>query len=181
VLLDLGASIDRAVELTGEAAKGGAELVTFPETFLPGYPEWVWRLRPGADYSLSAEIHRRLAENAVDLEAGGLELVQRAARKNDISVVIGINEREGSYGRSTLYNTDGQIFSDVGVPVALFMENYDINRTGYHDSHDTMANIDLDNGRGAGGNGDRVFRTGRGPALNNSLSWIQDWQAIPLQ
>ena len=26
------------------------------------------------------------------------------------------------------------------------MENYDINRAGYHDSHDTMANIDLDYG-----------------------------------
>ncbi len=48
--------------------------------------------------------------------------------------------------RSTLYNTDGQLFSDAGVPVVLFMENYDINRTGYHDSHDTMANIDLDYG-----------------------------------
>lgn len=48
--------------------------------------------------------------------------------------------------RSTLYNTDGQIFSDAGIPVVLFMENYDINRTGYHDSHDTMGNIDLDYG-----------------------------------
>ena len=48
--------------------------------------------------------------------------------------------------RSTLFNTDGQIFSDAGVPVVLFMENYDINRQGYHDSHDTMANIDLDYG-----------------------------------
>ncbi len=48
--------------------------------------------------------------------------------------------------RSTLYNTDGQIFSDAGVPVVLFMENYDINREGYHDTHDTMANIDLDYG-----------------------------------
>jgi hypothetical protein len=48
--------------------------------------------------------------------------------------------------RSTLYNTDGQIFSDAGVPVVLFMENYDINRAGYHDSADTMANIDLDYG-----------------------------------
>jgi hypothetical protein len=47
---------------------------------------------------------------------------------------------------STLYNTDGQIFSDAGVPVVLFMENYDINRHGYHDSHDTMENIDLDYG-----------------------------------
>jgi hypothetical protein len=47
---------------------------------------------------------------------------------------------------STLYNTDGQIFSDAGIPVVLFMENYDISRKGYHDSHDTMANIDLDYG-----------------------------------
>ncbi len=31
-------------------------------------------------------------------------------------------------------------------PVVLFMENYDINREGYHDTHDTMANIDLDYG-----------------------------------
>jgi hypothetical protein len=48
--------------------------------------------------------------------------------------------------RSSLYNTDGQIFSDAGVPVVLFMENYDINRHGYHDTQDTMANIDLDYG-----------------------------------
>ncbi len=47
---------------------------------------------------------------------------------------------------STLYNTDGQIFSDAGVPVVLFMENYDINRQGYHDTHDTLENIDLDYG-----------------------------------
>lgn len=46
----------------------------------------------------------------------------------------------------TLYNTDGIIFSDCGVPVVLVMENYDINRHGYHDSKDTMANIDLDYG-----------------------------------
>ncbi|HEX4144158.1 MAG TPA: M28 family peptidase [Pirellulales bacterium] len=48
--------------------------------------------------------------------------------------------------RSVLYNTDGQIFSDAGVPVVLFMENYDINRQGYHDTHDTLENIDLDYG-----------------------------------
>ena len=47
---------------------------------------------------------------------------------------------------SSIFNTDGQIFSDVGLPVVLFMENYDINRTGYHDTKDTMENIDLDYG-----------------------------------
>jgi hypothetical protein len=50
--------------------------------------------------------------------------------------------------RSTLFNTDGQIFSDCGVPVVLFMENYDIKRSGYHDTKDTMQNIDLDYGAG---------------------------------
>lgn len=54
--------------------------------------------------------------------------------------------RVASDPRSTLFNTDGQIFSDAGVPCVLFMENYDINRTGYHDMHDTMKNIDLDYG-----------------------------------
>ena len=48
--------------------------------------------------------------------------------------------------RSTLYNTDGQVFADAGVPVVLFMENYNIDRHGYHDSKDTLAEIDLDYG-----------------------------------
>jgi hypothetical protein len=47
---------------------------------------------------------------------------------------------------SSLFNTDGQIFSDIGVPTVLFMENYDISRRGYHDMHDTVENVDLDYG-----------------------------------
>lgn len=47
---------------------------------------------------------------------------------------------------SSLFNTDGQIFADLGIPCVLFMENYDINRQGYHDTHDTVKNIDLDYG-----------------------------------
>ncbi|MGL4554196.1 MAG: hypothetical protein ACRC33_23780, partial [Gemmataceae bacterium] len=48
--------------------------------------------------------------------------------------------------RSTLFNTDGQIFSDAGFPTVLFMEDYDISRVGYHDTKDTVALIDLDYG-----------------------------------
>jgi hypothetical protein len=46
--------------------------------------------------------------------------------------------------RSSLYNTDAQILSDLGIPVVLLMENYDLDRLGYHDIHDTLAGIDLD-------------------------------------
>ena len=86
--------------------------------------------------------------------------------------------------RSTLYNTDGQIFSDAGVPVVLFMENYDINRHGYHDTHDTMANIDLDYGAAVAAiaieigrpSGDRnaaldCFGPPLGPTKNNFQVW----------
>ncbi len=50
--------------------------------------------------------------------------------------------------RSTLFNTDAQIWSDAGIPVVLFMEDYDINRQGYHDTLDDLDNIDLDYARG---------------------------------
>jgi hypothetical protein len=81
-------------------------------------------------------------------ERGRAERVTEPARVPDLARyprMIGEIRTEWD-PRSTLYNTDGQIFSDAGVPAVLLMENYDINRTGYHDMHDTMANIDLDYG-----------------------------------
>ena len=53
-------TLERGVRLIEEAATKGARLISFPETWVPGYPEWLWRLRPGGDYELTAEIHKRL-------------------------------------------------------------------------------------------------------------------------
>ena len=79
------------------------------------------------------------------VEAAAARMEQRFRRSPNTSPCSG--EVRPSYDpRSTLYNTDGQIFSDAGVPCVLFMENYDINRSGYHDKFDTMENIDLDYG-----------------------------------
>jgi hypothetical protein len=47
---------------------------------------------------------------------------------------------------SSMFNTDGQIFAEMGIPAVLFMEDYDISRKGYHDRLDTMVSIDLDYG-----------------------------------
>jgi hypothetical protein len=46
--------------------------------------------------------------------------------------------------QSSVFNTDVQIFSDIGAPCILMMEDYDMMRTGYHDTRDTIENIDLD-------------------------------------
>jgi nitrilase len=115
VYLDLGASLARAVDLVAEAKRGGASLVAFPETYLPGYPAWIWRLRPGSDMALCKEIHARLFANSVDVEAGQLAPLCDAAREHAVTIACGINERDGRFSRSTLYNTfvtigpDGEI------------------------------------------------------------------------
>lgn len=105
VLLDLAATIARAVASIEEVAQAGAELAVFPEAFLPGYPSWVWRLRPGGDLSLSGEIHDRLRNNAVDLDSGVLAPILEAAREHRITVVCGMNEIDRCYSGSTLFNT----------------------------------------------------------------------------
>ena len=45
--LDRDATIGKVVALAGEGRRRGARLVAFPEAFVPGYPDWVWRTRPG--------------------------------------------------------------------------------------------------------------------------------------
>jgi nitrilase len=117
VALHRDRTLKRGVELLEEAAAGGARLVSFPETWVPGYPEWLWRLRPGADYELTSEIHARLLENSVDLTAGQLKPIQAAARRLKVTVSIGIHERDGDFSRGTLYNAvvligpDGEVLN----------------------------------------------------------------------
>src|SRR4051812_28784885 len=76
VLLDRDATIGKAIEAIDEAADAGATLLVFPEAWIPGYPTWIWRLKPGGDMALSGEVHARLRLNAVDVERGDLQPLQ---------------------------------------------------------------------------------------------------------
>ncbi|SDJ99216.1 nitrilase [Ferrimonas sediminum] len=105
VVLDLEASLQRALAIIEEAAEQGARLLVFPEAYLPGYPTWVWRLRPGGDMALGNEIHSRLRQNAVDIDSGGLDAICDAAATHQLVVVMGLNEVDRAYSGSTLFNT----------------------------------------------------------------------------
>ena len=114
-LLDGPGTIAAAVEQVHEVAAAGARLAVFPEAYVPGYPVWIWHLRPGPDYALTSEIHAALLANAVDLDADGLAPLRDAAAECSMTVVCGVHERDGSFGRSTLYNTLVTIGPDGAV------------------------------------------------------------------
>ena len=114
-VLDRDATIDKAARLVAEAATSGAQLIVFPEAFVPGYPAWIWRLRPGGDWDVSERIHQRLLENAVDLANDGLAKIRAAASEAKVTVVMGINERDGTIGRTTLYNSAVVIGADGAI------------------------------------------------------------------
>jgi len=105
VFLNKAATLSNAVTSVREAAAGGARLIVFPEAHVPGYPAWIWRLRPGADSGLSEQLHSLLLANAVSLAADDLAPLREAARRYDVTVVCGVDERDDDFSRSTIYNT----------------------------------------------------------------------------
>jgi hypothetical protein len=46
VYMDLQGSVAKAVRLIGEASTHGARLMAFPETWIPGYPWFIWLAAP---------------------------------------------------------------------------------------------------------------------------------------
>ncbi len=105
VFLNKAETTNVAVNSVSEAAAGGAQLVVFPEAFIPGYPAWIWRLRPGGDMELSERLHSLLLANSVRLDGDDLTPLREAARQNSVTVVCGIDERDNDFSRSTIYNT----------------------------------------------------------------------------
>jgi nitrilase len=114
VVLDRQATLARAVEKVGEAADNGARLVAFSEAFVPGYPDWIWRLRPD-DFTTAADIWERFLAQTVNLERDELQPLREVAKLRKVAISVGINEREGAFSRTTVYNTivvigaDGEI------------------------------------------------------------------------
>lgn len=105
ILLDREKTIELAVGFVEKAAQGGAELVVFPEAFISGYPAWIWRLRPGGDWGVSEDLHSRLLNSSVDMANNDLSPLCEVAQKNKITIVCGMNEKDGEHGRATIYNT----------------------------------------------------------------------------
>ncbi len=106
VLFDRDATIDKTVALIGEAGENGAELVVFPEAFVPAYPRGLaFGTRVGSRDEIGRELWLRYWSNSVDVPSADTERIAAAAREAGVHVAIGVIEREGDHGRGTLYCT----------------------------------------------------------------------------
>ena len=108
VAADLESGLERTGELTREAAAAGAELVVFPETWLPGYPAWLDVCRDAGlwDYAPVKAVFARLAENSVCIPGPAADRLAEIARESGVTMVVGVSERvEIGRGQGTLYNT----------------------------------------------------------------------------
>lgn len=101
VVLDREATIDKACGLIAKAAGEGADLIVLPESFVPAFPEWVWRTKPWDPRAMA--LYSRLADQAVVVGGPDADRLGAAARQAAALVSIGVTERE-KHG-STLYNT----------------------------------------------------------------------------
>jgi aliphatic nitrilase len=123
VWLDRDASIDKACNLIAAAAAGGADIVAFPESFVPGFPYWVFTHPPAQ----AADWHRRLHDNAVTVPGPQVDRLAAACARAGLISVVGVTERDaGNVG--TLYNTnlvfgsDGTLLGKHRKLVATFSE-----------------------------------------------------------
>ena len=104
VWLDRRATIDKVIAWVEGAADAGCSLVAFGEALVPGYPFWVERLE-GAKFesALQKSLYAHYASQAVCIEDGDLDGIQRIARDKNISIYVGTIERAANRGGHSLY------------------------------------------------------------------------------
>jgi aliphatic nitrilase len=110
IYLDPAKSVDKAVALIHEAAGHGAELIAFPEVFVPGYPYWNWTMNPVA----ASPLFERLYRASIDIPGPHIDTLRAAAAATGTTVVIGVNERS-RHSLGLLYNSVVTIGHDGAV------------------------------------------------------------------
>ena len=128
VFLDLNATLEKGIALIEEAAGNGARLIGFPETWLPGYPWWIWLNSPIDGLRFVRQYH----ENSLRKDSPQLQQLCEVARENNIFLVMGASERDGGslYIAQFFIDTQG-----VLLDVRRKLKPTHVERTVYGDGH----------------------------------------------
>ncbi|MBP2150951.1 carbon-nitrogen hydrolase family protein [Xanthobacter flavus] len=110
---DLAGGVAKAIEVISDAARAGARLVVFPESFIPGFPIWSGLYRPIDAH----RFFRRFAESALLSDRGPITEIAAAAARHRIFVSLGFCEVSPT-SPGCMWNSQALI-SDAGEIVNL--------------------------------------------------------------
>lgn len=123
VFLDADRTVDKAVALIAEAARAGAAIIAFPESFVPGFPVWAALQAPIRGHDL----FRALAAQSVEVPGPEVRRLAQAARRHGILVSVGISEATTAsvgclWNANLLIGADGSILNHHRKLVPTFFE-----------------------------------------------------------
>lgn len=110
VFLDAAATTAKAVDAIGEAARAGAQLIAFPESYIPGFPVWAALRAPIYNHDL----FQAFINNSVYVDGPEVQSLRQAVRAHGVTVSIGISERSRS-SIGSVWNTNLVIGPDGGI------------------------------------------------------------------
>ena len=106
VLFDRAATVEKTCQLTAEAATEGAQLILFPEAFIPAYPRgFTFGTVVGSRAPHGRLLWERYWTNAIEVPSPDTARLGAAARKAGAYLAIGVIERDSQYSGGTLYCT----------------------------------------------------------------------------
>ena len=107
VWLDAEATVSKTLKLIAEAASAGAQLIAFPETWIPGYPVFLWSHPVYLQQEFLAKYHA----NSLHVSDAQMARIRRAAHENSITVVVGYSEKAGGslYMAQSIIGPDGDV------------------------------------------------------------------------
>lgn len=112
VFLSAKGTTEKAISLIQQAAMNKANLVVFPETFIPAFPVWSSIRAPTENHSL----FQRITQQSIYIDGPEISAIRATAQKSNIIVSIGISEKV-RHSSACLYNSNIIIGSDGKIIV----------------------------------------------------------------
>ena len=101
VFLDREATIDKVDHLAQKAKEQGADIVVFPESFVPAFPVWCILYAPIDQH----DFYRRLFDQAVLIPGPAFSRLAAIAKSQKIFLSLGVTEK-GDYSLGAMWNTN---------------------------------------------------------------------------
>lgn len=107
VWLDLEGGVEKTIAFAAEAAGKDAAIIAFPETWIPGYPWWIWL----DSVAWQSQFVVPYAQNSLELDSPHFERIRQAAAELKIAIGLGYSERVGGslYMGQALISSNGEV------------------------------------------------------------------------